>query len=94
MKFRYEFESVVPVRLISSGKEQKLSKIHVRPLRMTNLTNGKVNNLGYEPEPLEKTLKSVTGYLKITSVLDPMKEVNYKNGDKEESLETLFTKAN
>ena len=32
---------------------------------MTNLTNGKVNNLGYEPEPLEKTLKSVTGYLKI-----------------------------
>lgn len=91
VKFKYEFENIVSVRLISTGAEKRLSKIHVRPLRMTNLTDGKIQHLGYEPEPLEKTLKSLTGRLKMTTVLDPMKDVIYKNGANEEALETLLT---
>ena len=46
--------------------------------------------LSYEPESIDKSLKSVTDYLKITTPLDPMDAFEWKNGNTYEPLSTIL----
>ncbi|WP_032596523.1 hypothetical protein, partial [Bacteroides fragilis] len=74
--------------------EKRIGKIIVRPLNMTEIDlkgiSKKPVTLSYEPESIDKSLKSVTDYLKITTPLDPMDAFEWKNGNTYEPLSTIL----
>ena len=89
-EYIYEFEVQTAVRLISTETEKKIGRIMVRPLRMTSIKDNKATQLGYEPESLEKGLKSVSDRLKIPDALDPLKDCTWKNSEKDEPLSSIL----
>lgn len=88
--YLYEFEVQTSVRAIITESDKKISKLFIRPMKMTTLNDNKEKQLGYEPESLEKGMKSVCAFLKITEELDPYNEFKWKNGDNYEPLSTLL----
>lgn len=92
--FMYKFEIQESVNLISTDAEKKMGKIMIRPLNMTEIdlkgVSKKPVTLSYEPESIDKSLKSVTDYLKITTPLDPMNVFEWKNGGAYEPLSTIL----
>ena len=92
--FMYSFEIQESVSLISTDTEKRIGKIIVRPLNMTEIDlkgiSKKPVTLSYEPESIDKSLKSVTDYLKITTPLDPMDAFEWKNGNTYEPLSTIL----
>lgn len=90
VEYQYEFEVQTSVRLIETDSESRLSKILIRPLKVTQMDNKKETKLGYEPEAIEKSLKSVTNFLKITENLDYLDEFEWNNGKDFQTLANII----
>ncbi len=90
--YLYEFEVQTSVRVLISDTERKISKLIIRPTKMTKLDDNKVEKFIYDAEPIDKGLKSVCDFLKIGAELDPLQEFTWRNGDSDEPLNSMLQK--
>lgn len=90
VEYEYEFEVQTSVRLLQTDTDRRLGMILLRPLKMTKMDNNKETKLGYKPESIEKSLNSVTNYLKITDNLNYLNEFEWFDGEQYQTLTKII----